>query len=80
MERRRLQACLIAPSEVEMRWPGASERPLGNPIRDAVANGEVHSYSNEANHPTLPHNHRPHSAFFATLPTITVRAASRLYG
>lgn len=50
-----------------MRWPGASERSLESPIRDAVANGEVHSYSNEANHPTLPHNHRPHSAFLATL-------------
>ena len=50
-----------------MRWSVASERPLGSPIRDAAANGEVHSYSNEANQPTLPHNHRPHSAFLATL-------------
>lgn len=63
-----------------MRWPGASERSLGSPIRDAVANGEVHSYSNEANYPTLPHKLTSIPLSSPRLPTTAVRAASRLYG
>lgn len=63
-----------------MRWPSTSERPLGSPIRDAVANGEVHSYSNEANRPTLPHITDLIPLSPPRLPTTAVRAASRLYG
>ena len=50
-----------------MRRLGASERPLGSPIRDAAANGEVHSYSNEANLRPCPIITDLHSAFLATL-------------
>lgn len=61
-----------------MRLPGASERPLGSPIRDAAVNGEMHSYSNEANHPTLPHKPTSIPLSLPRLPTIAVRAAKSL--
>ena len=63
-----------------MRWPGASEQPLGSPIRDAAANGEVHFYSNEANLRPRPIITDLIPLSSPRLPTTTVRAASRLYG